>query len=154
MLCALIQNNTVTAIIDLSQDQIPILGAIFEQVIDITSLNPQPIVGWLYDGSNIYNSTWKITKLAFESRLTTAEEAGIIGFALANYNNTGNPTLQGQALTIFALLRRQSNATYVDLQRSDTIAGVNALVSFGLLTSGRATTILTTPPALSEIYNG
>lgn len=155
MLCALIQSGTVLCTKDIGSDQVQILGTIFDQVIDISAMSPQPVPGWVTaaDGVTLIPGGWRITKLAFESRLTTAEEAGIIGFALANYNNA-DPTTQGRALTVFALLRRQSNATYVDLQRADTIAGVNALVAFGLLSSGRATTILTTPPAVGESYNG
>ena len=47
-----------------------------------------------------------------------------------------------------------SVATFIDLQRPDTIAAVNCLATAGIITLDRATEILTTPPTEVELYRG
>ena len=59
-----------------------------------------------------------------------------------------------EALMLQMMMQNQSLATYIDLTRTDTIAGVEFLVSEGLLTSTRANQILTNPPSSTEIYKG
>jgi hypothetical protein len=44
-----------------------------------------------------------------------------------------------------------SVATFVDLSRSDTRAGVQLLEQYGIIGAGRATTILDTPPTSIEL---
>jgi len=82
-----------------------------------------------------------ITKLAFRERFTTSELLGVYT-AIPTY-----PLLQ-------IMIDNQAVSTFIDLSRSDTISGVDYLVSIGLLTLTRATTILTTPPSAMEIYQG
>lgn len=145
MICALIQNNLVVGVGDFTNDQIQLFGPYFEQIVDCTNLIPQPGIGWAFDGQNITgtNVSRKITRLAMNQRFTVGEMLGLL-----TYVNT-NP------ISIVALLlQRLQIATYVDLSRSDTQAGIGVLVSYGLLTSDRANTILTTVPTPNEIYQG
>lgn len=84
----------------------------------------------------------KLTRLAFLNRFTDAE-AVVIDLA-----SIDDPTGTQQERTGQASIRRYLNkinaATFVDVARDDTIAGVNALESLGLLASGRADEILST----------
>lgn len=95
---------------------------------------------------------WKITKLAFRNRFTRAEKASLEMAAL------DNPSANIQQRQLAAALRvdmeDQAQATYIDLDRPDTRAGVQQLESLGLLGSGRALIILDTPPTEVEIYRG
>lgn len=68
--------------------------------------------------------------LEFQARFTAQESAAIYAAAV------GNAQLLG-------MLIQQASARYIDLTDPQTIAGVNALVSAGLLTQDRATEILT-----------
>lgn len=75
---------------------------------------------------------FKITKLAFKNRMTQAER-----IAIRNASQT-NPI-------IYDFLDLVNDAQFIDLTRSDTVAGVNYLESEELLTEGRANEILTNP---------
>lgn len=143
MLVALIQNNLVCGVCDLTDDQIQLLGIHFETIVDITNLTPQPQIGWAFDGVNISGTspTMMITKLAMRQRFTTGEMIGIMTFVTANPNSV-----------VALLMGNLQVATYVDLNRADTQAGISYLVSQSLLTSIRATAILTTPPTPYEVY--
>jgi hypothetical protein len=124
------------------------LAAQYQIVIDITNMLPQPQIGWTFDGRNLISNgitTTQITKLAFRERFTSTELIGIIAASM-QATQTG--------YTLQMMLQNQTIATYIDLSRSDTIAGVGLLVSLGLITSARANTILTTPPTAMEIYQG
>lgn len=96
-------------------------------------------------------TTAKITKLAFRNRFTPTEKAGI---ELASLDN---PSATLQARMAAASLRANNAdiaaASYIDLMRLDTRAGVQALESFGLIAAGRAAAILDTPPAENEVWN-
>lgn len=149
-LFALVQNNTVVAVEILQDADIQAIGNHYQSIIDVTSYNPTPSVGMVcVDGVNFTGGTastnWKITKLAFRERFTSAELVGII--AASSQANTIGYTIQ-------MMLQNQMIATYIDLSRSDTAAGVGALVSMGLITSDRANTILTTIPTIAELYQG
>jgi len=139
MLCALIQNNVVVATVDLSSDQIALVGNIFPAVIDISAMSPQPQIGWAFDGQNINCPSMRLTKLAFRLRFTTSEMTAIYSAAVSNF-------------TLQYMLQNNLVATYIDLSLTTTQSSVMYLVSLGLITSGRATTILTTPPGLGEIF--
>lgn len=146
MLCALIQDNKVTAIQDLDDAGYQSASKTCQIVIDISAMTVQPQVGWTFDGSNLNPppgtlASMKITKLAFRERFTIGEMTGIYSAMSSNF-------------TLQAMIGNQQVATYVDLSRSDTIAGVMYLVSIGLITSARATQILTTAPTSTEVYTG
>lgn len=145
MICALVQNNVVVSVSTIPDDG----GASYAQIaqgyqaaIDVTGVSPPPQVGWIFNGSSLVsngvNST-VITKLAMRERFTITELTYIMAAAATNF-------------TLQAMLGNQQVATFIDLSRSDTIAGVGYLVSLGLITSDRATTILTTPPTAAEVY--
>lgn len=90
----------------------------------------------------------RITKLAFRNRFSQAEKVALEIAAL------DNPAASMQARTQAAALRVSqldvAAATFIDLQRSDTRAGVLSLEVAGLLAPGRAAVILDTPPTDTE----
>jgi hypothetical protein len=138
--------NTVTGIVQIdSYDEIQMFTKIYSQVIDITNVQPLPQIGWSFDGQNIVGTSpsKKITKLAMNQRFTVPEMLGLLAYVEAQ-----------PASIVDLLLKRLEVATYIDLSRSDTQAGVGVLVQLGLITSERATVILTTPPNAYEAYIG
>jgi hypothetical protein len=145
MLCALIQNNLVCGVVDFTDEQINIFSSQFEQIVDISNLVPQPQIGWAFDGSNISGTavSLKITRLAMRQRFTTGELLAIMTYVNAN-----------PASVVAILMQNLQVATYIDLSRSDTQAGIEYLASLALVTSQRAGVILNTIPNASEIYEG
>lgn len=100
--------------------------------------------GLTYVGAppSVYNDT-SITRLAFRNRFTLAEKAAI---ELAALDNPTAPMPQRQqAAALRAYLADVAAATYIDLQRPDTRAGVQMLETAGLLANGRALEILDAP---------
>lgn len=145
MLNALIKNNLVVGIVDLADDEISFFASHYEQVIDVTQYTPTPVIGSAFDGVNISGSniSRKITRLAMNQRFQVSEMLGLLTYV------NSNPTS-----IVALLLQRLQMATFVDLSRSDTIAGIGVLVSFTLLTSDRASAILNTTPTPVELYVG
>lgn len=140
MLCAIIQNNSVICTSDLGQNQIPILGQIFQQVMDISTLNPTPAAGWTcVDGVNIIPPGLQIIPYAFRQRFLQSELMAI--FAASSSNTT---------IAIF--LSNNSLAPFIDLTSNTVQSAMAYLVSLSLVTPERANTILTTPPAPNEVY--
>lgn len=94
----------------------------------------------------------KITKLAFRQRFTLQEKAALEIAAL------DVPTAPMEQRALAATLRANQAdvqaATYIDLMRSDTRAGVMELEQYGLIAAGRALVILDTPPTEEESYRG
>lgn len=84
----------------------------------------------------------KVTILAFLSRFTDEEAVAI------DLNSIG-ATMEAAKLRRF--LDKVKAATFIDLSREDTIAGVTALETIGLIKPGRASQILTAPVQSSEI---
>lgn len=90
-----------------------------------------------------------ITRLAFRNRFTGAEKAAI---ELASLDNPSASLPERQvAASLRAYMKDVDAATYIDLQRSDTRAGVQALEGFGVLASGRAQEILDAPVQPEEV---
>lgn len=87
----------------------------------------------------------RITRLAFLSRFTDAEA---IGIDLASSGATP------QAAALRRYLNKVNAATYIDLAREDTQAGVRALETLGILAVGRADEILGPPVFEIERYRG
>lgn len=83
----------------------------------------------------------KITQLAFISRFTDAEA---IALDLASIGATV------EAASIRRYMQKVNAATFIDLGREDTIAGVNQLEAVGLIGPGRAEVILTAPVTEQE----
>lgn len=94
----------------------------------------------------------KITELAFRRRFTRGERIVLEISAL------DDPAAPMEQRAIAASLRADDKdvqaATYIDLMRSDTRAGVMALEQYGLIAAGRALVILDTPPTEEELFNG
>ncbi|WP_460481245.1 hypothetical protein [Comamonas humi] len=94
----------------------------------------------------------KATKLAFRNRFTQTEKVAI---EIAALDDPSAAMAQRQAAAALrAYLADLSAATFIDLMRPDTRAGVQALESMGLLAPGRALEILDTPLGGNEIYRG
>lgn len=83
----------------------------------------------------------KITRLAFRNRFTGAEKVALY-------------TAAASSVQLRVYLDDLSAATYVDLTRADTIAGVNALELSGVIGAGRASEILTNPVTDEEAWRG
>jgi hypothetical protein len=145
MTCALIRNSIVVAIQNLEEAEIQAIANQYEAIVDITDFNPQPKVSWQLIGSRLVDpngtaiASIRITKLAMRQRFTVTEMLGMMAAA-----NTV-PIVQ-------YLMDNLTVATYIDLNRPDTIAGINLLVSLSLISQSRATAILTTPPTIEEVY--
>lgn len=97
-------------------------------------------------------ATRHITKLAFRNRFTRAEKVMLEMSALDNPAAT-MPQRQ-QAAALRADLKDQQDATFIDLDRADLRAGVQALETAGLLAAGRALEILDAPVQDIEQYRG
>ena len=96
------------------------------------------------------NEGWRITKLAFRNRFTMGEK---VAMEIAALDNPAAPMAQRQqAAALRANLSDTASATYIDLTRPDTRAGVQALEAAGLLAAGRAAEILDSPVVDSERY--
>jgi hypothetical protein len=99
--------------------------------------------------ANSAASNLKITVLAFRNRFTQNEK---IAIEMASLDN---PSATTQARMLAASLRVMNSdlavATFVDLARPDTIAGVQSLETYGIIGAGRASAILNTPPTATEL---
>ena len=80
-----------------------------------------------------------VTRLAFRNRFTAAEKVAIELAALDNEET------RVQAATIRAYMKDVDAATFIDLDRVDTRAGVQLLETVGLLAAGRAAEVLDAP---------
>lgn len=99
--------------------------------------------------ANPVNESTRITVLAFRNRFTQQEK---VAMDLASIDN---PAATMQQRTLAASLRvAQADlnvATYVDTSRPDTIAGIQALETYGILGTGRANAILNAVPQDIEL---
>lgn len=86
-----------------------------------------------------------ITRLAFLSRFADAEAVAI---DLASIGATP------QAAGMRRYVSKVNAATYIDLDRADTRAGVQALEAAGVLAAGRALQILDAPVQPEEGWRG
>lgn len=125
--------------------------------VDVTDMNPRPSIGWAYDGQ-VFTPVErqqepqprKITRLAFRQRFTQAE---MVALEIAGLDDPTAPMQQRQLAASVRVMQRQvSDATYIDLDRPDTRAGVQQLEAVGILAPGRALEILDAPIQPSEEY--
>lgn len=94
--------------------------------------------------------TKKVTKLAFRNRFTQAEK---VTLELASLDNpAADMATRQMAAGLRAVMKDQENATYIDLTRADTRAGVQQLEALGLLAAGRSAVILDGEVAESELW--
>lgn len=141
---ALVRDGVVIQIADFSSEaEVQSAALNHEAVINIENIYPQPVVGWTLVGnqlvSNGQQGSTKLTKLGFRQRFTFTE--------LCNIQAASSTDVR-----VAVLLTNLSVATFVDLNRADTIGGVYLLVSLGLITSERANTILTAPIQSHEAF--
>lgn len=119
-------------------------------------------LGWLDDGTNFSAPPappapapdYRITRLAFRNRFLPAEK---VTLELATLDNPSAPLLaRQQAAALRAYLADVAAATFVDLSRADTRAGVQYLETVTLIAAGRAAVILDGPiqPEERPIYLG
>lgn len=96
--------------------------------------------------------TRRITVLAFRNRFTQPEK---IAMEIAQLDDPA-ATLQArqQAAALRVQLADVASATYIDLDRADTRAGVQALEAGGLIAAGRAVEILDGDVLAAERYRG
>ena len=93
-----------------------------------------------------------ITKLAFRNRFTLPEKAAL---EIAQLDDPNAPMPQrAQSASLRANQADVAAATFIDLDRADTRAGVQALEAAGLLASGRAIQILDAPVEDDERFRG
>ena len=91
-----------------------------------------------------------LTNLAFDNRFTVTERVNI---ELASLIEPGMTQEQKrQALELRVELERAKKATYTDLDRADTRAGVQKFEAFNLIGPGRAAEILDGPIAEHEFH--
>ena len=94
----------------------------------------------------------RLTKLGFRGRFAQAEKTAI---ELAALDDPAAAMAQrAQAADIRVYLADVASATYIDPQRPETRAGVQALEAAGLIGAGRALQILDEPIQAEEAYLG
>lgn len=149
---ALIKNGVVENIIVADEAFVSTLSG-YDHIEALDTPEEQKVAGpgWLYDaGTGVFseppvpqNDTWKITKLAFKTRFPrqkwmAAKAAAEVSPEMADFFETFNL------------------ATYIDLQREDTIADVsylkNELIPESFrLTEAEYTTVMLVPAKPEEI---
>ena len=100
------------------------------------------------------NTKTKLTVLAFRNRFTQAEKVAI---DLSSFDNPAAPIEQRQMAAMLRVFMADLHAaTFVDVSRPDTRAGVQQLEAYGIIGPGRAAVILDTPPTAIELspFNG
>lgn len=94
----------------------------------------------------------RLTKLGFRGRFAQAEKTAI---ELASLDDPAAAMAQrAQAADIRVYLADVASATYIDPQRPETRAGVQALEAAGLIGAGRALQILDAPIQATEAFMG
>ncbi len=128
-------------------------GSVYEDIVWDAGLplpSKEALDAWI--ASNAQAASTKITVLAFRNRFTQAEK---IAIDLASIDNPTGTTQQRQlAATLRVMNADIAVATFIDLSRADTRAGVQALETYGIIGTGRASAILDTVPAAIELYKG
>lgn len=152
--------RTLAIIVDDRIDNL-IVGnpADFPEALDVTDMQPQPAIGWMRaapgeafepPAAAPVKEDRRVTRLAFRARIG---QANMVKLELAS-----EPPVRAEGETDAAFLARRSNAaglrvmladvaaaTYIDLARADTRAGVNQLEAATLLPAGSAALILDAP---------
>ena len=91
-----------------------------------------------------------ITNLAFDNRFTKEERVNIEMAALVD--PAMSTEQKRQAVSLQVDLGRAKKASYTDLDRADTQAGVQQFEAYGLIGVGRAAEILADPIAAHEYF--
>lgn len=100
------------------------------------------------DGVLTIHSDTRITRLAFRNRFAQAEK---VALEIAALDNPAAPMAQRElSAAIRVSMADTAAATFIDLSRAETRAGVQMLEAGGLLAEGRALEILDAPIDQSE----
>jgi hypothetical protein len=91
-----------------------------------------------------------ITRLAFRNRFTLPEKTALELSAIVD--PAAPMEVKQQQAMLRAYLKDVEAATFIDLDRPDTRAGVQMLESAGLLAAGRAAQVLDSPVQDAEAY--
>jgi hypothetical protein len=91
----------------------------------------------------------KITPLAFLNRFTMTEQVVVELASIDNPVATAPERQQAASLRVY--LRNVNVAAYIDLDRADTAAGVEALEAATIIGVGRAAAILNAPVTIEEV---
>jgi hypothetical protein len=172
---ALINNNLVENVADADQAWADMVAPDWQYVVNVTGMNPEPGIGWSYNGS-IFTApvvppapvvnTWIITRNAFQNRFPITANGVSTKYDLmtlfltdtgyaASLGVTGD-ALYSQRSLIITGNNRLNVVSDVDLQNQSAIDYVNMMTNAEFpevfrLTTAEATTILTTPAAPNEI---
>ena len=151
----LVQEGKVANIILADQSFIDSIASEYDHIEPRSEALSSVVIGWNWSVANGYVAPpitqpemppvpveKKITQLAFISRFTDAEA---IALDLASIGATV------EAASIRRYMQKVNAATFIDLDREDTISGVNQLEAVGLIGAGRANVILTAPITDQEI---
>lgn len=111
---------------------------------DVTRLGEYRYEG----GALVLAPDTRITRLAFRNRFTSAEKMALELAALDDPAATLAQRQQAAAIRVY--LSDMNAATFIDLGRDDTRAGVQALEAGGLIGTGRALEILDAPVEAHE----
>lgn len=138
---ALIQDFKVFSIVEIETDeQFHQYATRYQAVYDLTDYSPFPEIGTVFDGVKLVAPKHKrITKLGLRNRFTFTELMGITTAAKSN-------------IAVQVLVENMQVATFIDLNREDTVGAFGLLVSAGLLTPERAEFIRTAPISELEKY--
>lgn len=128
-------------------------GTIYEDIIwdgGAPMPSKEALDAWIAANAAPAVDMTKITVLAFRNRFTQTEK---ITIDMASLDNPAAPMPQRQLAAMLRVMNADiATATFIDLDRPDTVAGVNALEQYGIIGAGRAHTILTTIPTAVELY--
>lgn len=145
-LAILDENNVVVSTVPLNQ--MPMLTQLSDRHLLMATL---PTLGLQFDQETQSfgepaRKRW-ITKLAFDSRFSMTEAVNLKLAQAMPARNEGESNEDYQqrcivAASVQVLQSRLNMASYIDLDRDDTRAGVMSLETMGLLGTGRALEIL------------
>lgn len=138
---ALIQDFKIERIVDIDPSEIGRYATRYQAVYDLSNYFPLPEVGTVFDGVKLVAPTHRrITKLALRNRFTFPELIGITTAAKTN-------------VAVQVLVENMQVASFIDLNRADTVGAFGLLVSAGLLTAERAEEIRSAPISEFEKYS-
>lgn len=124
-------------------------GSLYENIVwdgGLALPTKEALDAWI--ASNTVSTSTRITVLAFRNRFTSAEKVAI---ELASLDNPAATMEQRQLAASLRVFNADlAVASFVDVARSDTIAGVNMLEQYGIIAAGRAAQILSTAVAEAE----
>ena len=176
MIFALINNNLVENVAEGDQAWADSVASEWQAVVNITSLTPQPGIGWSYSGGQfaapVYPEpppapdTWVITRNAFQNRFPMTANGVSTKYDLMTLflNDTGYAAALGVTGADLYSLRsiiitgnnRLGVVSEVNLQSQETIDYVNMTTNAAFpevfrLTAAEASTLWSTPAAPNEM---